>query len=280
MTRDIIVSRTCMVGPGGYFRPGVGPAGDDAVIVSIDFYRPEPDPEMDPSKFPSYSCDYEIKYGGEVIHAYKASGMDRIGALLQAMVYVASHFDNQYFNAIDDSSAIPYMPAIPPEWFKDMRTVGYLGQRMTPIEGRTPMAECRVIWALRDGTKTPGRIAITPPEPDPSPDVVGDTTWACWWYMDGMWPRPCKVRGDGSLQPLMLTLQMIGYELHAFVSRGGRVLAPDEPGAAGVLTMFRVLMRRPGEPPQADSVLDELDAEIAKLRDEIAELRDDPDVTT
>jgi hypothetical protein len=136
------------------------------------------------------------------------------------------------------------------------------------IEGRRPIAEYLVIWSMPDGTQSPGRIAITAPEPDPSPGVDSDDTWACWWCMEGMWHRPCKVRGDGSFQPLMLALKMLGYELHAFISRGGKVLEADEPGSAGVLMMFRLLMRRPGEPPPADPVLAELDSEIARGEDE------------
>ena len=136
---------------------------------------------------------------------------------------------------------------------------------MTPIEGRTPIAEDHVIWVMPSGERRPGRIAICAPEPSPSPDVEADSTWACWWFMEGIWHRPCKVLGNGSLQPLIFALRMIGYELHAFISRGGRVLSPgEEAGSAGALMSLRLLLRRPGDPPPADPVLAELDAEIAR----------------
>lgn len=65
---------------------------------------------------------------------------------------------------------------------------------------------------------------------------------------------------------------MIGYELHAFISRGGKVLVPGDEDAgsvsAGVLVPLRVLIRRLGDQPQADPALGELDAELARDDDE------------
>lgn len=135
-----------------------------------------------------------------------------------------------------------------------------------PIEGRTPIAEYHVIWVLPSGERRPGRIAICAPEPDPSPDVENDTTWACWLSMDGLQGRSLRIRGSGSLQPLMLALQFVGYDLHAFISRGGRVLMPDDEdsGSAGVLMTLRVLLRKPGDPYPSDPVLADLDSEIAR----------------
>lgn len=66
----------------------------------------------------------------------------------------------------------------------------------------------------------------------------------------------------------MLALEMIGYELHAFISRGGTVLSPDEPGSAGVLMSLRLLIRRHDAPIPADPVLAVLDAEIARADEE------------
>jgi hypothetical protein len=119
----------------------VGPADRDAVIVSVDFFRPEPDPGMDPSMFPTHWCDYEIRYDGEVIHAYKASGMDSINALLRAMADATCRFDGQYFNAIDGtkkySDVIPYMSSIIKEWFDDMRFAEVDPTQITKMEGDT-----------------------------------------------------------------------------------------------------------------------------------------------
>lgn len=69
---------------------------------------------------------------------------------------------------------------------------------MKPFDGRTPIAEDQVIWVMPSGERRPGRIAICAPEPDPHPDFENNTTWACWWYMEGLWHRPCKVNGSES----------------------------------------------------------------------------------
>lgn len=138
---------------------------------------------------------------------------------------------------------------------------------MTPIEERMPIAEYHVIWVFRSGERRPGRIAICAPEPDPSLDVENDTTWACWWFAEGL-DNPRRALGNGSLQPLMLALEMIGSEIHMFISRGGKVIAPEEPGSAGVLMILRLLMRRLGDPPPTDPVLAEIDAEFARSDEE------------
>src|ERR1041384_5322290 len=97
------------------------------------------------------------------------------------------------------------------------------GEPMMPFDGHAPIAEQRVIWVMPSGERRPGRIAICAPEPAPPPDDEDSTTWACWWYMEGLWHRPVRLFGEGSLQPMMLALEMIGYELHAFISRGGKI---------------------------------------------------------
>jgi len=66
----------------------------------------------------------------------------------------------------------------------------------------------------------------------------------------------------------MLALQMIGYEIRAFIARGGRVLATsdEETGWAGALITLRLLLRHPGDPPPPDPVLADLDAELAAIK--------------
>jgi hypothetical protein len=127
-----------------------------------------------------------------------------------------------------------------------------------------------VIWVLPSGERRHGRIAICAPEPDPHPDVEEDATWAFWWFLEGLWSKPRPALGSGSLQPLILALKMIGYELHALIASGGQVLIPGEKGAgsAPALLSLRVLMRKPGEPPPADPALADLDAEIANIADD------------
>jgi hypothetical protein len=132
----------------------------------------------------------------------------------------------------------------------------------------TPIAEQPVILVMPSGERKLGHIAVYAPEPDPPRDAEDSTTtWGCVLHMNGLLPRPVRIFGDGSMQPLLLALQLVGYELHAFMSRGGKVLDEDGQGS-GVLSMFRVLMRKPGDLMPADPVLAELDAELARAAQE------------
>ena len=135
----------------------------------------------------------------------------------------------------------------------------------------TWIVEEPVIWVYPSGERSPGRIALGAPEPDAR--FAHDTTMACRWFLEGLWKEPRQAFGEGTMQPLMLALQMIGYELHDFISRGGRVEAPDEQGFAGVLMSLRLLLRRAGDEPAADPALAELDAEIADARRRFEEER-------
>jgi hypothetical protein len=133
----------------------------------------------------------------------------------------------------------------------------------------TWIAEDRVVWVFPSGEKREGRIAIAAPVPDPRPDIEGDTTWKCEAVLEGLWHRPLVVFGEGSLQPLLLMLRLLGSELHAFISRGGRLVMPEEDeGWHPILMSFREYLRQPGDPYPADPVLAELDAEIARPPDE------------
>jgi hypothetical protein len=117
---------------------------------------------------------------------------------------------------------------------------------------------------MPSGERLPGRIAISAHQPDPDPDLPNDPTWACWLLAEPIRGGPIKICGAGSMQPLVLALQFLGYVLHDFVERGGHVTSPDEPGSFRVLSMFRVLMWRPFDPTPPDPVLAELDDEIAE----------------
>jgi hypothetical protein len=223
-----------MVGPDGYFRPGVGPADPGAVIVSVDFFRPEPDLDMDPEMFPTYWCDYEIRYGGELIHAYKASGMDSINALLRAMVDATGRFDGPYFNAIDGSrrygDVIPYIRAIIKEWFDDMRIAG--------VEP-TWIANESVIFQHADGRRVPGRIAVGCPM-----DGNDQHKPYCNASLTGLEDRHAwHEDGDTPLQALRLAMSSLGDKLHSFLAGGGRVLTPAGDGDVDLESYFGPLLR-------------------------------------
>jgi hypothetical protein len=228
-----------MVGPDGYFRPGVGLTEDGkvvegAVVVSIDFFRPEPDPDMDPNLFPEYWCDYEIKYGGEVIHADKDQGMDSIGALLRSMVSAVRCVDNPYFNAIDGSKkyrdVIPYITAIPTEWFFDMRIAG---------TEPTWITEEQVLFHHPDGSRVPGHIAIGCPRTG-----YAEYKPYCNSSLTGLEDRyAARAEGDTPSHALQLAMASLATRLHAFIAGGGRVLKPDGDGEVDLEAIFGPLMR-------------------------------------
>lgn len=118
MTRDIIVSRHCSVSPDGVFMPG---PSQGAVTICINFFRPALDPDVGPNMYPAFRCDYEIRFGNDVVHEEYADGMDGVAAILSAMVRVAVSFDNRYFNSRDAEIPAKYLDAIPARYFDDMR---------------------------------------------------------------------------------------------------------------------------------------------------------------
>lgn len=215
MTRDVIVSRSCMVGPNGYFG---GEAVDGAVLVRVDFFRPEPDLEEGPAYYPLHWCEYEITYGGEVIHVWKMMGMDSVEALLSSMVDAVRHFDDPYFNRIDADKkyrdVIPYISAIPPEWFHGMRFAG-----TWPIW----ISEEPVIFVHADGRRVTGRIALGYPLPQ-----AGVYRAECDTLLEGLDDgRGEPLEGDTPFQALQLAMASLATRLRTFIADGGRVLKPD-----------------------------------------------------
>ena len=118
MTNDVIVARHCSVSPDGVFMPG---PNQGSVTISINFFRPALDPDVGTNMYPAFRCDYEIRFGNDVVHASYAAGMDGVAALLSAMVRAAANFDNRYFNSRDVDIPGTYLDAIPTGYFDDMR---------------------------------------------------------------------------------------------------------------------------------------------------------------
>jgi hypothetical protein len=118
MTKDIIVSRHCSVSPDGVFMPGPTPG---YVTICINFFRPALDPDVGPNEYPAFRCDYEIRFGNDVVHEAYEVGMDGAAAILSAMVSVAVSFDNRYFNSRAAEIPAKYLDAIPARYFDDMR---------------------------------------------------------------------------------------------------------------------------------------------------------------
>lgn len=237
MTRDVIVSRQCMVGPNGYFG---GEAIDGAVAVRVDFFRPEPDPEEGPGYYPMHWCEYEIVYEGWVIHAWKMMGMDSVDALLRSMVDAVDHFDRPYFNKIDADrryrDVIPYITAIPLEWFHDMRLAGIWPDWT---------AEQPVIFLHADGRRVTGRIALGYPLPPAGPYRA-----SCRTFLEGLDEgRVDPIQADTQLQALQLAQASLASRLRAFIAGGGRVLTPDSQGDVNLEAIFGPLTRDRDDAP-------------------------------
>ena len=83
------------------------------------------------------------------------------------------------------------------------------------------IAEEHVIWAFPDGQRRKGRIAVGEPQPAPG----GETD--CHYALDGLEYVVGPLKGGGPMQALCIALRFIGWKLHDFLARGGRVLNDD-----------------------------------------------------
>jgi hypothetical protein len=101
----------------------------------------------------------------------------------------------------------------------------------------TWIAEERVVFVHPDGRRTPGRIAVGLP-------VELDATEAsCQVALDGCRETPGSIRGGSTLQALMLAVQFLSTLLHDFVSKGGRVLYPDDDADVPLDALFGARLR-------------------------------------
>ena len=83
------------------------------------------------------------------------------------------------------------------------------------------IAEQSVVFVHPDGRRVPGRIAVALPE------LVGPEEAQCAIALDGLDPGRA-VHGASTLQALVLALRFLGMRVHDFMSKGGRVVDPDE----------------------------------------------------
>ena len=231
MTKDIIVSRQCMVGPNGYFDIE---AVDGSVLVSVDFFRPEPDPEEGPASYPLHWCEYRIVYGGEVIHVWKMMGMDSVDALLSAMRDAMNSFEGPHFNKIDADKkyrdVIPYIGAIQPAWLHNMRFAGTWPDWT---------AQHDVIFQHADGRDVPGRIELGYPLPG-----AGPYNPSCRASIDGLEKSyRVKMEAESPLHALQLAMASLATRLRTFIAGGGRVLTPDGGSDVNLEALFGPLMR-------------------------------------
>jgi hypothetical protein len=86
------------------------------------------------------------------------------------------------------------------------------------------IAATDVVWAYRDRTRRASRLAISRPEQRPTGE------WGCrvaGMPMDG---ATRTIFGVSSWQALQLAMQLIGYDVHHHVERGGKILWPPAKG--------------------------------------------------
>jgi hypothetical protein len=89
------------------------------------------------------------------------------------------------------------------------------------------IATSSVVFVQPDGTRVPGSIRISLPEP------AFERAAQCFYNLDPV-VAGRAIYGDNSLQALLLALRMCGVELALFERRGGRVeFPPDETGSPG-----------------------------------------------
>lgn len=103
----------------------------------------------------------------------------------------------------------------------------------------TWIAEEPVIFVHPDGTRTAGRIAVGLPE------FVDDDHAGCAIALDGLHRFGGPMFGATPLQALMLGLQTVGYTIHGFLERGGRILDPDDDSDFHPEAYFGPLLRAP-----------------------------------
>jgi hypothetical protein len=85
----------------------------------------------------------------------------------------------------------------------------------------TWIAEEAIVVVSADGTRTPGRIAIGPPEDS------GDGYFQCPVAVEGIIPdTPYQraIRGDSPLQALVLAAQFVDTMVGMIKEKGGRVV--------------------------------------------------------
>ena len=81
------------------------------------------------------------------------------------------------------------------------------------------IAELAVDFVDPGGDRDHGRIAIG------EPVAEDEGSWACTCEVGPLFgPRP--LFGVDALQALLLGIRFVGFELHAFRARGGRVVCP------------------------------------------------------
>lgn len=114
------------------------------------------------------------------------------------------------------------------------------GCKLVRFSQMTPswIAEKHVVFVHADGRRSVGRIAVGQPEQVASGEV------RCPIALDGL-ERTGPIFGESSLQALLLGVRFLGMRLHDFLSKGGRVLDPEDDSDVGLDESFGTFLRDP-----------------------------------
>jgi len=104
------------------------------------------------------------------------------------------------------------------------------------------IAELRVIIVHSDGRRVPGHIAVGRPYTLAGGDPAGSFESHCPIEVDGIHSR-LHLIGGGTLQALLLAVQFLGTTLHDFISRGGRILCPEDDSDVPLAALFGPMLR-------------------------------------
>ena len=108
----------------------------------------------------------------------------------------------------------------------------------------TWIAELRVILVHPDGRREPGHIAVGKPYVlGDDADVAAPFESHCPIEITGFHSREQPIIGGGTLQALVLGVQFLGMMMHEFLTRGGRVLDPDDDSEVPLESIFGGLLK-------------------------------------
>jgi hypothetical protein len=96
-----------------------------------------------------------------------------------------------------------------------------------------------VVFLYANGRRVPGRIAVG------LPVQIDATEASCMIALDGFQYQTHQLRGTSTLQAVLMAVRFIGWRLHDFLSKGGRVLDPEEEDADfPIEALFGPLLRQ------------------------------------
>jgi hypothetical protein len=100
------------------------------------------------------------------------------------------------------------------------------------------IAERRVVLVFPDGRRVPGRIAVGQPYALANANPATSYESHCPVEIEGLHSHLHPIIGAGTLSALLLGVRFLGTMLHELISRGGRVLDPEDDSDIPLEAMF------------------------------------------